>query len=239
MFGKTIKTTTLLSVLLICTVSTTLAHQPGPVKIISKSHGKLAASWWQHISSFPADENPLFEEGEVDCTRGQSGPVLFLAGADAAPIERSCTVPSKALFFPLLNLLYDNAPGEPPLTLDEKRVLLDEVMSDTTPGFLADLGFPGTRACDLFATLDGVAIHHFATIARAQSPPFELVTELDGFPSGADDPEAITDGFWILLPRLSRGDHVLRFGGRFCEFDTFADHPLFGSVDVTYHLTVE
>ena len=230
----------LLGMSLIFTLPAEAGHGAGPAKLITEAHGKLAARWWQYITSFSADESPQFADGEVDCTARQNGPVIFLAGGQGGTTAvRSCTVPRKPLFFPLANFLFDNAPGEIPASVEEKRAILDGVLSDTEPGAFADAGFPGSRACGLIATLDGEPVSYHAPIVRVQSPPFLLVTGSDAVPPDANDPEAITDGYWVLLPRLASGEHTLRFVGRLCQFDNFEDHPFFGPIDITYHLTVQ
>ena len=211
----------------------------GVVKLVSSSYGKLSASWWQYVTSFPISQDPRAEQGEIDCVRNQSGPILFLVGSEGETLTRTCTIPRKPLFFPVLNFLFDNAPDDPPASIAEKREILDGVLSDLEPGVVAGPTVPGTRSCGLEVTLDGEPVEYEAAIARAQSPPFELVTGPDGNPPDANDPEAISDGFWTLLPALSRGEHTLRIQARVCEFDSTETHPFFPPVDVTYHLIVQ
>src|SRR4051794_21305710 len=80
------------------------------------SYGVWGAAWWQWIFSLPARSpaglpNPLFTDGAVDCSFGQSGHVWFLAGricftcsGVATTAHRSCNIPTgTALFFPILN----------------------------------------------------------------------------------------------------------------------------------------
>ena len=83
--------------------------------------------------------------------------------------------------------------------------------------------------------------------ARTQSPPFliEIGEDDIGFPdaAGTIDPEAIADGYYMMLSPLSRGDHTVAFKGSFClpEDDADPSSPLnpFFSVEMTYYLTVE
>lgn len=206
-----------------------------------KTYGEWAARWWQWVYSIPAAQNPQNLQGPVNCGLNQGGPVWFLAGTHGGTAARSCTVPKhKPLFFPVLNLLYLNDVGEN-LSVAEKREILDGVLSDTVPGFFADFGFPGSRACKIEVTLDGEPVSFDAPIARTQTPAFPLDTNdapVGTLPADLFDPAAISDGFWVMLPPLAPGQHTLRFTGRLCEFDTFDDHPLFGPVDVTYQLNV-
>lgn len=207
-----------------------------------KTYGEWSAAWWQWIYSLGATGSPLTAEGAMDCSRGQSGPVWFLAGAGGnTTAVRSCTVPSnKALFFPVLNASYFNVPPED-TSVAGKRGLLDGFLSDLVPGFVADFGFPGTRACKLQATLDGERISDANPIARVQSPPFRIDTGDDPLfnnPPNTVDEEVVADGYYVMLPPLTPGAHTLEFSGHFCEFDSVNDHQLFGPISVTYHLTV-
>jgi hypothetical protein len=44
-------------------------------------------------------------------------------------------------------------------------------------------------------------------IVRTQSPTFPL----------QDAPAAVSDGYWVMLPPLSKGEHQIRFTGAFCD----------------------
>lgn len=200
----------------------------GQPTIFGKTHGEWSAQWWQWLES--RDFIPLTEQGAVDCSEGQQGPVWFLAGTDGSgPLERECTVRGvKHLFFPLVNAEFNNEPDETtcadgplggPCTEDEKRGILDGIMSDNTPGFF------NSRACHLDSTVDGVpSLFSDFAIVRTQSPPFLIL----------DDPEAVSDGFWVML-RLPKGQHTLHIKGALCDLDT--NEPFF-EVDVTYNLTL-
>lgn len=228
---------------LLAAAAPAFAASPDVGKTYGRTFGEWSAAWWQWLLSIPASENPLNAvDGEVDCTLGQSGPVWFLAGAaPGTTAVRSCTVPrGKALFFPAVNLAFTYSPGET-LNVVEKRAILDGVLNDTEPGFLADFGFPGSRVCEVGITLNGEPTLYSVPTARVQSPAFPLVASDEpvlNFPPGPVDDEAVSDGFWALLPPLSPGEHTLRISGRFCEIDSFETHPFFGALDVTYHLTV-
>lgn len=240
--STTLRTTAILAALLLATaLAPARALDQNVGATAGKTPAEWSALWWQWMTSIPTAENPQMTQGEVDCGVGQQGPVWFLAGAPSGvTAQRSCTVPrGKALFFPVFNAVFINGPGED-LTVAEKRHALDSFLNDTEPGPFADLGFPGSRACDLVATLDGMPVTYFVPDARVQSPAFHLDTG-DGpnfLPPGLVDPEAVSDGFWVMLPPLAPGEHSLHFGGRLCQFESFDDHPFFGPVDVTYQLTV-
>ena len=201
------------------------AAQPARETILGKSYGEWSAQWWQWLVSIPATTNPLAQSGPVDCALGQRGPVIFLPGTlGGSPVVRSCTVPEKALFFPLVNFVAFNTPlPDPQLTVTEKRVLADSLIS---------------LACDLSASIDGIPLIHQVTLARAQSPIFSLLAGADdvlGRDPGALDTEALSDGYWIMVPPLSVGAHTLRFTGGLC----YPPGTSIFQVDVTYNLTVE
>jgi len=184
----------------------------------ANSYGKLTGRWFQWVGSIPVSENPLFASGEFDASIGQQGSVWFLTGTTGGSATRSCIIPrGKALFFPLVNAFFLNGPGES-FTVPEKRAALAEIF---------DL------ACELTCTLDGSPIVYSRKITRVQSPPFSYQAgedDVTGYPAGTVDEEAIADGYWVLLPPLAPGEHVLHLHGALCGLGF--------SVDVTYNLTV-
>lgn len=194
-----------------------------------RSYGEWSAAWWQWLRSIPAEppeEHPLNAEGDVDCSLDQPpGPVWFLAGTGGGdPVTRNCDVPKqKALFFPLVNAMFLNAEGEN-YTVEEKREALND--------------FIKLYSCRLDSILDGTPTVFSLATVRTQSPPFLIETaDPDIFEENAVvDPEAVADGFWVMVPPLSRGEHVLQFTGSFCDPET--GEPFF-TVDVTYNLSVQ
>jgi hypothetical protein len=191
-------------------------------------YGAWGARWWQWVFSIPVSRTPLIDATGARCAEGQSGAVWFLAGyfiGDPAltSVTRACAIPAgKTLFFPIVNAEYDPWGVEPAPTDDELRDDIRGVIDGTTARY---------------ATLDGVAIPRLDRGRGAAGPfTFEI-------PAGGDDlltywgypgaprtlDRAYSDGYWLMLPPLTPGRHVLRFGGRFAD----------GSpMDVTYHLTV-
>ena len=172
------------------------------------------AAWWQWIERTNAA--PLYPEGPVDCGLGQTGDTWFLAGTEGGPaVTRSCRIPTgKTLVIPLFTIAWDNE-GMENLSVEEKRVVLDEVFSDSVPGIL------NTKICYLESIVNATPYQQ----TRLASPPFQRRA----------DPEAVADGYWIGLA-LEEGVHDVHFVGRLCDFDTGATHT---NVDVTYRLTVE
>ena len=60
------------------------------------TYGEWSARWWQWLVSIPADTNPNFSSGNVDCTLGQSGPVWFLGEASGTNCPTRVAARSRA-----------------------------------------------------------------------------------------------------------------------------------------------
>jgi hypothetical protein len=194
-----------------------------------RAYGELNARWWQWFFSVPASKNPgLATNGALDCSAGQSGDVWFLAGhfQGSGSFTRSCTIPvGKALVVPLINSWADNVCNSPPLTVPQLHAT---AASGVIP------------AVDLHASIDANRL----ASQRAISPVFSYTlppspdnvidavfgVSLPGpcWPSLTVVP-AVADGFYIKLPPLTAGSHVLNFGGSGPGT----------TLDVTYDLTVK
>ena len=209
-------------------------HKTSPIKSRSceQTYGELSGDWWQWLRSIPGDMlapdgvslgHPLIAQGKMDCSLNQpDGPVWFLAGTESGDAARSYIVPEKkALFFPLVNAVFYNAEGED-YTIAEKREALNDFLK---------------LACRLDSTLDGTPTVYYSNTVRTQSPTFLLETATPDIwgEDGLIDPEAVADGFWVMIPPLDKGKHVLQFTGSVCDPDT--GEPWF-TVDVTYNLFV-
>jgi hypothetical protein len=236
-------------IVMIGTLVSTHAGTKGTTKVLGKTYGEWSALWWQwafSIADIPEGTHPInVAEGPADCNLGQQGPVWYLAGTgNKIPVdfdgnlgiqsaERSCSIPrAKALFFPIVNLSFVNE--DEGATIEEKRALLEDFVSQS-------------GGCQLEVYLDGEPIFTNDKV-RTQSPPF-FIEAIEGnvfdIAVGTVDPEVISDGFWVMLPPLSPGEHELRFKGSFCtpEEQSSGDVPFiltpFFTTDTTYHLTIE
>jgi hypothetical protein len=183
------------------------------------TYNELAGDWYNWLVQFPLSTSPVLEDGDVDCSRGQSGKVWFLAGNFGGTTERTCTIPpGKAIFFPLINILFWTP--EDGATEDDIRDLANAAIDPTSV---------------LEATIDGKPLQDLFDY-RAESPPGGFA--LDFGPLLADlgytgpDPRdpAVADGYWLLLAPLSAGGHTITFQS---EIDGVFE------LDVTYHITVE
>jgi hypothetical protein len=119
-------------------------------------------------------------------------------------------------------------------TVEQKRANANGFFSDQIPGNL--FGTTPSYACQLNATVDGIPVQDMGfPIVRTQSPVFPL--------GAVDDPETISDGYWVALPPLENGEHTIMFTGGLCNFadspeDIAGGAPPIFLVDLTYHITV-
>ena len=101
---------------------------------------------------------------------------------------------------------------------------------------------PNAVADDLFVEIDGRSLEN-VEIYRFQSPVFDFefsdpndnILGVDCSSEDCDNARSVSDGFWVMLPPLSRGDHTIRFTGSFRDPQT---EELYFGLDVTYLLTV-
>jgi hypothetical protein len=195
------------------------------------SYGEWGAQWWRWAYSFPVDQFPPSQSGEVDCGAGQSGSVWFLAGTvGQGPVTRSCTIPTgKALFIPIVTYLNDY-PCPDPNFQPPPGVTLEEWLTEGAAQII-DL------VTQLEVVVDGRALTDLFNY-RAHSSLFTFTADpslvaLDPCVTGTPQ-VGVTDGYWIMLSPLPAGPHtifihgVIDFGGG----NTF-------EVEVTYDLTVQ
>jgi len=214
-FTKVLITATILALAL--TLSISAGGQEDKVQIFGKTYVQWSMEWFQWVAAIPADQNPLFSEGEVDLSIGQDGKVWFLAGSWLGPVVREGTIPAgKAVFFPIFNLWAYNDPelGEN-YTEEELRAMAAGAIDAVSV---------------LSCTVDGKALATSANarpkaIVRLQSPAFSYDSEVFG-----STELAVMDGYWVMLPSLSEGEHVIHLEGGIPEWGWMQD--------ITYNITV-
>ena len=197
---------------------------PGVIPNQGKKYADLAAKWWQWAFSFPAADVPFFNTGgPVDVSAGQSGNIWFLAGANSGPTTRTAHVPTGvSLFFPMANVVNDYPCPDPSFHPDPGESLEHFLQRTGAPYLLQMTG--------LFAEVDGVPLRNLGSYV-AISPIFTftadpaLAATYDACITGTLQP-GVALGYWLLLPPLPPGQHLVHFGS------------LGWGQDVTYHLTV-
>lgn len=211
-------------------------------KVYGKTYGEWAAEWWKWAASFPVDINPIGDETGELCDMGQSGPVWFLAGTfGATGVERDCAIPAgKAILYPLINVTWVDAPG------DE-----DNYSDDDVRYIVSAFTGAGDLACQLSSTLDTLETWNFGEvpapvtalgrpIVRAQSPKDSIDLPEDnifGVPAGVND-RLVAEGYWVMLPPLTQGEHVLNLHGAQCSENEDGTIEKVFETEVTYYLNV-
>ena len=180
--------------------------------VADASQEQWSRAWWQWAGSFERHESPIADQRGELCGRKQSGAVWFLAGTyGTRRTIRSCTIPGgKYLFFPLINYVVMPAAG--------RQVGCLEVMSNAAR--------MTEQVSGLLLEVDGVRVPDLVRHRLATPGCFDMgllaQPKIRVYPSAAN-------GYYVMLRPLSKGTHVLNFGGGLPSM-------LQG---VTYTLTVE
>jgi hypothetical protein len=169
-------------------------------------YAQLTAIWWQWILEQPATGNPILDTTGIDAANGQpltDANVFLLAGAFGGTVTRTFAVPANtALFLPLLNNL-----GLAPKPAPQPKPGQNQVPQLRTL-FAAPL-IDGVNELHVF--LDGVSL--IGSVTRVKSPVFHVTSpDVDSI-LGPGTFTAVSDGYWLFLPPLPPGTHVLNFGG--------------------------
>jgi hypothetical protein len=193
------------------------------------TYGEWTARWWQWLLAIPADKNPNLDTTGQHCAEGQAGPVWFLAGSFGGSFTRSCTVPAgKALLLPVQNTIFgagvfDCTPTVPDALCDLNAIRQSAAANQDDPQRLE-------------AKVDAFRVENLRNF-RVQSPAILLTYPDDNVvaflfgaavPGGAYTPN-VSDGYWLFLPPLSKGQHTIRT--RAVAANGF-------SVAMTFHLTI-
>lgn len=199
---------------------------PPQAKPHGLSYADWTVRWWQWAYGLPVAGHPLFDETGADCGAGQTGNVWFLGGVfnvSGSAVRDLCVVPTgKSIFFPILNVEWDNVCPPGTLTPEELRA---------TATWYMDL------ATDLECEVDGFTVQNVAAYRFAGDPFAATMPEGNIFqyfgcptPAGAYGP-MVPDGMYLMLSPLPPGPHTIHFKG------TVGD-PINFTLEITYRLTV-
>jgi hypothetical protein len=178
--------------------------------------GIETARWWRWSIAQPLADHPFADPTAADCSTNQTGDVWYLGGVFNATgtVARDCTIPGDvALLVPAVNAECSTVEPAPfyGATAAQLRACAHAVAMD-----------------DAFVTVDGDAV----PVHWVESPVFRFDGP-DGnvlFVDGPIEGRSVAWGAWALIPPLGEGDHVLRFGGTFTDFQW--------TLDITYRLHV-
>ncbi len=196
------------------------------------TYSEWSAAWWQWALAIPQDQSPFYDQTGADAAVGQSGKVWFLAGTmeydwdGVARATRDVTIPrGTMLFLPVIN--GEMSPPEGPgMGITTWQGLVDFTRSYIDAVTVREL------------KLDGRDVRSFrvqTTEAEAGAPMYTMPE--DGvFVQWGVQPGVypfFSDGYWVMLAPLSRGEHTLALHG-IAEGEGWVFET-----EVTYNLTVK
>jgi hypothetical protein len=190
-----------------------------------QTYGEWSASWWKWFMELPPGPgHPAVDDPSYNLATGQSGNVWFL-GSPFGTVERSSTIPAgTSLFIGVVNAEGSSLEGLGDIEADQR----------------ASAEFLANHINDPFCTVDGVAVRNMSSY-RISSPQFSFTAPTPWiFGDTGGSGTAVSDGYFLMLAPLSAGQHTIHYGGSFhfavAEGDPF---DFDGTVDTTYHLTVQ
>jgi hypothetical protein len=212
------------------------ADNPGVIPPQAKSHGQSYAewsvTWWQWLYSIPMAQNPANDPTGEFAGVKQEGPVWFLGGSlFGGDTTRNMIVPpGKALFLPLIN--YSAWYPEDLTWIPDWLVAGGVDISGMTDEeiIVAGAKYFIDNSTITKVTIDGKEVKNLAAYRAAAPGLFPVSDELlldFGLAPGVH--MVSSDGYWLMLAPLSKGDHQITVQAS--AFDWFA-------LNLTYNITV-
>jgi hypothetical protein len=175
----------------------------------SKPYGMSYSDWsikfWQWFYGIPMSPppHPGDDPTGAACTKSQGGPVWYLSGSSGSKQTRSCTVPyGKALLLTPIDVECSFAENP---TLKTEGELRSCAKSDQD------------QVNSLKLIVDGVSLSNISKY-RVASPIFNLTLPANNN-LGLDPQvtESVSDGYWIILEPLPKGNHTIITSGAIIE----------------------
>jgi hypothetical protein len=163
------------------------------------SFSKWTSLWWKWLISIPKYRNPAIDRSSEYCGTSQYHPkVWFLAGNFGGTAVGNYKIPyGKAILFPVIN--YECSFADEPSITTEKELIskcrceIDDIV-------------------DTSAYLDGNKIS--LEDCRVQCPGFKVDIPNDNCLNTESGLTTMaSDGYWLFIPTLERGNHVLNSYG--------------------------
>lgn len=191
------------------------------------TYSEWSQKWWQWLWSIPVSQNPGLDATGEFVSVGQEGPVWFLAPAYYGVWERTATIPTgKMLFIDLAGFCASLSMGDG----------ADEAEVREVAGWFID-----NAVSNVILEVDGARLENVEDF-RFATPPglFDVTLPEDNMwaffgyshTGGTYENDAVSDGYYALLPPLSAGQHTIFLSADFGD-------PYNDRIQVTYHLTVE
>jgi len=199
---------------------------PSTASLGGKTYGEWVASFWQWALALPVDGHP-FSECMRNFSAGQSGNVWYWSAPDG-PVTCKEKIPAGKAILLTMRDVEASSLEEPPFygaTEAEQR---------RAAQWFAD------HIIDVFCLIDGVPVQkianfRFVTRQFVFSAPTPWI-----FGAVGGSGTALADGYYVLVPPLPKGKHMIHYGGafRFVAGELGPD-PLEFRKDVVLELTVE
>jgi len=192
-----------------------------------KPNSELTKDWWRYVMGFDCEHNPLYNDPASPAATGQNGPVKFLVAAKDGPSVRNIIAyKNQTLVVPVINNLGYVSCTEPDFQPTPGHSL-EQVLKLRAQKF-------NNLAGSIRVTLDGKSI--------AVTNSNRITTDLFYFKVNADlencfQPcltggvkEAVSDGYWVFIKGLTKGNHTLHLSVRNAQVGNL--------VDATYRIAV-
>lgn len=169
---------------------------PPTEPVAQRSQLKWSVLWWKWAASFKEEDSPIADRTGVNCGSKQGEYVWFLAGTYGTKrTVRTCTIPAgKHLFFPLINYIVTPSAGS----------------SVRCPGVRAEAAQLTNDVSALILEVDG---KRFSGLERHRQATVECFELGDNNSIASTSGPAASNGYFVMLRPLSRGKHVINFGG--------------------------
>ncbi|MDQ3016988.1 MAG: hypothetical protein M3R25_09775 [Bacteroidota bacterium] len=202
--------------------------RPGPVSplLYDKTISQWTQDWWKHVMSIDCYENPLVHS-ILKTVITQEGPVVFLMGTDNGSALRFANIRrDQSVLIPIFNTL-KKYPCDEQVTVIGSEQSLEQFLKREAKQYI-------NQVTNIKVSLDDAPItisneNRVATELFHISGNATLVNCLDACASEKNKP-AVSDGYWLVIPRLEPGRHVIRVHAEILQNGTV--------VDVLYNIAV-
>jgi len=165
--------------------------------VFDRTQSEWSQAYLQWVAAFPRGSSPVSDTTGALCAAKQSGEVWFLASSDGtAPVERRCAVPAgKTLFVPIASVLERSGNREPDC------VAMARVAATNL-----------THVNAMSLAVDGRPLDEIGAYRQASGGCFALGVRLV---PRQDARQAVSDGWFAMLPPLAPGAHTIVVQARF------------------------